>query len=661
MLTWPSSRRLVLLATVVALPAALLIGAPAVPAAPDAGSCTLKPGASCAGADLRGRDLSGRDLQGIDLRRARLDGADLSGTNLRGATLRGASLVGANLRTANLIGADLIGADAREADFGGARLDSTLLRRAKLNPDDHRLVVFPRDIAKVAALLDTAQETIDFVIYELGGPSLVGQEGAPGALMRAVSRGVKVRVLVNGNWRQCTYDDTTRMFTNQYSCATVYTPSDSSTGFNGTGKASPTYAVQESLMAAYRDPDPGVTPVMPQVQFANTNFQVTHEKTILIDATYPSGAQAGQPRATADMLSTSEALVMTGNLLSYSWGSSQRSAADDTAWMTNPDGTCRGVCPSENPARDFGVPVTDPVLISEAARVFASDFLCGAVRPGDPPSRTNTNDLLGTPLPLTWSNGSFQAPQGTTPTEYPGTVYGYEFSSSSFPLAQTQQGNVRERMLDIINGATKSLLLYNEEFSDREIIAAVEAAAQRLGKGRVKLIMTWNPWTDTKYPAPSIWRTWKSLDDSGVSIRLSEYESPYAQDDSELYVHAKVIVADNTDAYVGSTNFTLPSMDWNRELGLQVTNRKVVGGVTSGWIQSVRAIRDLVTTFSSDFSSADMTSWSVIEPQLPWSEVRHGPAADSRALVDPRTNRLRTDRPLLCGPLPTSDTPVPAP
>ena len=75
----------------------------------------------------------------------------------------------------------------------------------------------------------------------------------------------------------------------------------------------------------------------------------------------------------------------------------------------------------------------------------------------------------------------------------------------------------------------------------------------------------------------------------------------------------------------------------------------------------VRAIRDLVTTFSSDFSSADMTSWSVIEPQLPWSEVRHGPAADSRALVDPRTNRLRTDRPLLCGPLPTSDTPVPAP
>ncbi|MFM9135326.1 MAG: pentapeptide repeat-containing protein, partial [bacterium] len=638
MLTSRAPRRFLLLALAVSLPAALLVGAPAAPAAPSGSGCTLKPGGSCAGADLRGRDLSGRDLHGIDLRRARLDGTNLSGANLRGATLRAASLVGADLRTANLVGANLVGADARQADFGGARLDSALLRRTRLNPDDRPLIVFPRDIGKVAALLDTARETIDFVIYELGGPSLVGQAGAPGALMRAVSRGVKVRVLINGNWRQCSYDDTTRMFVDQYSCATVYTPADDSTGYNGTGKASPTYAVQESLMAAYRDPDPGVTPVLPQVQFANTNFQVTHEKTILVDSTYPSGAQAGQPRAAEDMLPSSRALVMTGNLLSFGWGSSRGSAADDTTWMADPDGTCRGACPSENPARDFGVPVTDPTLISEVARVFASDFLCGATRAGDPPSRTNTNDLLQTPFPLTWSNGSFQAEQGATPTEYPGTVFGYEFSSSRYPVEQTQQGNVRERMLDIINGAQHSLLLYNEEFSDREVIAAVQAAAQRLGRGRVKLVMTWNPWSNTSKPAPSIWRTWKSLDDSGVAIMLSEYKSPYAQDDTEIYVHAKVIVADNMDAYAGSTNFTSPSMDWNRELGLQLTNRKVVGGAASGWIQSVRAIRDLVTTFSQDFTSADMTSWkrstSPTRPKARPVIIAHRMASDSAGITN---------------------------
>lgn len=657
-------RRFVLaVACAVSLPLTFLVGAPAAGAAvatadgvaeTAAARCVLKPGGQCAGADLRGRDLTGRDLRGIDLRGARLERADLRRANLTGADLRDAELDRSDLRRASLRNADV-----RGADFAGAQMYLTRLGGTDLGDDDQDVVVFPNELDKVSDLLDSARETIDIVIYEIGGPTLVGQAGAPGALMRAVSRGVKVRVMVNGNWEQCTYDDTAAAFTNQYSCAAVY--SRKVYPNNGTGKASPTYAVQESLMAAYADPLPGVTPVLPQVQFANNNFNVTHEKTIIVDGSYASGPNAGQPRTPQDMLDSSEALVMTGNLLSNFWGSSYNFAADDTTWQTQPNSTCgSGGCPIENPARDFGVPVDNPVLISEIVRVFASDFMCGAASPGGPASRTNTNGLLTTNLPLTWSNGSFQAPVGTTPTEYPSAVVGYQFPTSygQTVLAQTEQGNVRGRMLDLINGARDSLLVYNEELSDPQVIAALGAAAQRLGAGKVKLIMTWNAGSKTQKSWPSIWKAWNTLDDSGVSIMLSEYAGPYATNDAELYVHAKVIVADEMYAYVGSTNFTAPSMDWNRELGVRLTNREAAGGIDRGWIQSVRGIRDLVTRFTQDFAdTSNMTSWDVIEPQLP-------PNSGSSSTSDEVTvqaNTINYTGPLLCGPLPTSDTPVPAP
>ena len=659
-----SQRRLAAIIAL-ALPLALLATAPGATAAPAAeaaprgavpapSQCTLVPGGSCVNGDLRGRDLRGRDLRRMDLKGADLTGADLRRAILTNADLRDAELVNADLRRARLRNADV-----RGADFGGAKMHQTSLVGTTLNEDDQDIIVFPQELDKVEDLIDTATQTVDIVIYEIGGPTLVGQAGAPGALMRAVSRGVKVRVMVNGNWQQCNFDDTLQRFTNQYSCAAVYTKSNYAAYYNGTGKASPTLAVQESLMAAYGNPNAGVTPLLPEVHFANNNFNVTHQKTIVVDGSYATGASAGQPRTVADMLPTSQALVMTGNLLSEYWGSSYGLAADDTTWETNPAASCAPSCQSENPARDFGVPVDDPGLIAEIGRVYASDFICGADQAGGAPSRTNTNGLLGTTLPLTWSNGSFQGSLGSTPTEYPNTVYGYEFptSYSGQPeVAQTEQGNVRQRMLDLINGAEESLLLYNEEFSDPEIIAAVGAAAQRLGKGNVKLIMTWNAGSKTQKSWPSIWRTWNALDDSGVAIMLSEYATPFTTNDAELYVHGKVIVADDADAYAGSTNFTAPSMDWNRELGVRLTNRADSGGIASGWLPSVQGVRDLVTRFTQDFAdTANFTSWDAIEPQLPKDNLARA------SWTDPRKNYLRTDRPLLCGPLPTSDTPVPVP
>ena len=638
-------------------------GNPAVTSAAAPRTCVPAPNADCRGADLSGKNLAGRNLRGINLRGADLTGANLRRADLRGANLRGAELVDANLRLAKLRNADV-----RGADFGGAELHGTQLGGARLNSDDQDIIVFPDEIAKVEDAIDSAAQTVDLVIYEVGGPTLVGQASAPGALMRAVSRGVKVRVIVNGGWRQCTFDDSTQTFTNQFTCATVYTRRGEPVGSEGTGKASWAYAVRESLMAAYADPQSGVTPQLPEVNFANNNFNVTHQKTLIIDGTYSSGPDAGEPRSAGDMLPSSQALVMTGNLLSSGptsgWGEASTSA-DDTTWMVNPASTCRGgPCPIENTARDFGVPIDDPVLIGEIARIFASDYMCGAGAPGVKPSRTNTNGLLTTALPLTWSNGSYQDRVGFTPSEYPSPAFGYQYLTDwdgKTVYAQTVQGNVRSRMLDLINGAQESLLLYNEEFSDDSVIAAVTAAAQRLGAGNVKLIMTWSPMRKTDTKQPHIWSTWKALADAGVAIMLSEYTDPYTQDDSELYVHAKVILADSADAYVGSTNFTSESMDWNRELGVRLTNRENPGG---GWIESVQGMADLMTQFKKDFSdTANMTSWAKIEPQLPPADPSGSSSAAlrSKEIVRPATSGVYYDTPQLCGPLPMSDAPLPLP
>ncbi len=634
-------------------------GEPAATPSASPRACVPAPNADCRRADLRGRNLAGRNLRGIDLRGADLTGANLRRADLRRANLRGAELVDANLRLAKLRNADV-----RGADFGGAELHGTQLGGARLNSDDQDVIVFPDEIGKVEDVIDSAAQTVDLVIYEAGGPNLVGQESAPGALMRAVSRGVKVRVIVNGGWRECTFDDSTQTFTNQFTCATVYTRKGQPPGWQGTGKASWAYAVRESLMAAYAAPQSGVTPQLPEVNFANNNFNVTHQKTLIIDGTYSSGPNAGEPRSAGDMLATSQALVMTGNLLSLGWGEASTSA-DDTTWMGNPASTCRGgPCPIENTARDFGVPVDDPVLIGEISRIFASDFICGAGAPGGAPSRTNTNGLLGTALPLTWSNGSYQDRVGSTPSEYPSPAFGYQYPTNwegQTVYAQTVQGNVRGRMLDLINGAQESLLLYNEEFSDDSVIAAVTAAAQRLGAGNVKLIMTWSPMSKTDTRQPLIWSTWRALADAGVSIMLSEYADPYTQDESELYVHAKMILADSADAYVGSTNFTSESMDWNRELGVRLTNRENPGG---GWIESVQGMADLMTQFKKDFSDTkNMTSWATIEPQLPPKEpsASSSVAMRSQQIVQPASSGVYYDTPQLCGPLPMSDAPLPLP
>jgi len=127
--------------------------------------------------------------------------------------------------------------------------------------------------------------------------------------------------------------------------------------------------------------------------------------------------------------------------------------------------------------------------------------------------------------------------------------------------------NAQAAVLSVIDGAGHTLTVEDEEMDDPAVTSALAAAARR--GVDVKIIMT----------ADSKWDTaFSQLAKAGVHIRL------YPDDSSALYIHAKVIVADagrsGQRALIGSQNFSVASLDYNRELGILTGNHAIVSGVS---------------------------------------------------------------------------------
>ncbi|ADW67099.1 phospholipase D-like domain-containing protein [Granulicella tundricola] len=118
-------------------------------------------------------------------------------------------------------------------------------------------------------------------------------------------------------------------------------------------------------------------------------------------------------------------------------------------------------------------------------------------------------------------------------------------------------------LLGIINGATKTLLVENEEMGAANVVSALEAACKR--GVAVHVAMTNLTAYKTEFAA---------LKAAGCGVHL------YASTATGLYIHAKVLVADyglsTQMVYVGSINFSIPSMTDNRELGLYVSDATIV-------------------------------------------------------------------------------------
>jgi cardiolipin synthase A/B len=128
--------------------------------------------------------------------------------------------------------------------------------------------------------------------------------------------------------------------------------------------------------------------------------------------------------------------------------------------------------------------------------------------------------------------------------------------------------NSERSILAVINGATRTLAVENEEMASSAIITALEKAARR--GVDVKVVMT----------AESEWDSaFRMLVRADVHVRV------FADSDNVLYIHAKAVVADagrkDQQVFVGSENFSTASLDGNRELGVRTTDPAVISVVSA--------------------------------------------------------------------------------
>jgi phosphatidylserine/phosphatidylglycerophosphate/cardiolipin synthase-like enzyme len=119
-------------------------------------------------------------------------------------------------------------------------------------------------------------------------------------------------------------------------------------------------------------------------------------------------------------------------------------------------------------------------------------------------------------------------------------------------------------LVTLIGSAKRSLLVENEEMDNYGIESALESAA-RHGVD-VKVVMTY----DSSWHAALA-----ELASAGVHVHVLA--------SNQVYIHAKVICADcsttSGTVFVGSENFSISSLDYNRELGIITKAASVVGPI----------------------------------------------------------------------------------
>jgi phosphatidylserine/phosphatidylglycerophosphate/cardiolipin synthase-like enzyme len=113
--------------------------------------------------------------------------------------------------------------------------------------------------------------------------------------------------------------------------------------------------------------------------------------------------------------------------------------------------------------------------------------------------------------------------------------------------------NARARLSRLLVGAHRYVLMYAEEIGDPRMEAALAALHRRGVAARLILAAG-------QTPAAAVW-----LARHGVAVRT--LVSPY--------VHAKMILVDGQEAFVGSENLSTQSLDRNREVGVLVRGTKL--------------------------------------------------------------------------------------
>lgn len=125
--------------------------------------------------------------------------------------------------------------------------------------------------------------------------------------------------------------------------------------------------------------------------------------------------------------------------------------------------------------------------------------------------------------------------------------------------------NSRGAFMNIIGSAQHTLLVEAEEMNDSAIEQALVSAARR--GVQIEIIL----------PAPS----GSSGDSNSQGIAAIKQSNILVREDPQLYMHAKIMVADGGKAFVGSENISTQSLDKNRELGILVSDAAVLSKLQS--------------------------------------------------------------------------------
>jgi cardiolipin synthase A/B len=311
----------------------------------------------------------------------------------------------------------------------------------------------------------------------------------------------------------------------------VSRPSPSSTAVTDTPSAARTASLSAGSLQVLTEPEAGIGPIYQLITGARSSVDLTMYE--LADPTAEADLAADAARGVDVRVVLDQNLEKASNAAAYAylaahavhvrWGPAgttyhQKTLTVDGATSVIMTGNL--VTEDYPGTQDFAVVDTNPADVSAIAATFDADFSGEGITPPD-----------GTDL--VWS-----------PT------------------------NAESSVLSVINGAAHTLAVEDEGMDDPAVTSALAAAARR--GVDVEITMTADPEWDSAF---------SELAQAGVHVRL------YPDDSTALYIHAKAIVADaglpGQQVLVGSQNFSVASLDYNRELGIRTSNPAVVAAISS--------------------------------------------------------------------------------
>jgi cardiolipin synthase len=150
-------------------------------------------------------------------------------------------------------------------------------------------------------------------------------------------------------------------------------------------------------------------------------------------------------------------------------------------------------------------------------------------------------------------------------------VFNADWSRSSYTLTNNNivlsPVNSNSDFIGLINSAQSRLEIEAEEMNDSSVEQAIVNAESR--GVNVQVILP----NDSSNSAGI-----STLDNGGVSVSK----------DTQYYMHAKMILVDGTEAFVGSENISTNSLTKNRELGILISDTNVISTLKSTFQSDLR-------------------------------------------------------------------------